>query len=87
MSGVDVATMIRSTSAGRRPADCRRGARRRQRQIAADFAFRGKVARADAGALDDPRVGRLDAALGQLGPGRHWTRAGRQVAAGTGDAV
>jgi hypothetical protein len=64
MSGVDVATMIRSTSSacGRR---IQRGTCRGQRQVAGVDAVVGEVARADAGALDDPGVAGLDAARRQ----------------------
>ena len=61
MSGVVVATMMRSTSAGAMPAAGERRARRVQREIARLLGRRGDVALADAGARADPLVARVDA--------------------------
>ena len=58
MSGVEVATMIRSIVAGVAAGRLERLLRRVQRQIAARDPVVGEVARADAGALDDPFVAR-----------------------------
>ena len=88
MSGVEVATMIRSISLGAHAGRLERVARGLERRgRCALTSACGEVARADAGALDDPLVGRLDAVGrqfgGQVGVG-HAAR--RQVAAGAGDA-
>jgi hypothetical protein len=88
MSGVDVATMIRSMSAASRPAACRAARAAASARSLQLVTGRGKVARPDAGALDDP-FGSLRSRrpLGQLG---HQVGIGhaprRQVAAGAGDA-
>ena len=64
-SGVVVATMIRSTSAGVRPAaaSARRAASTARSDVASPS--RASMALADAGALDDPRVAGVDD-LGQV---------------------
>ena len=75
MSGVEVATMIRSMSAALRPAASSAWrAASSARSLLVDVG-RGEMARADAGALDDPLVGGLDAARRQFArPGRRWSR-------------
>ena len=64
-----------------------RGARGRHGQVTGGHIGAGQMAGADAGALDDPLIGRLDAARGQF---LHQLvvadAAWRQVAAGTGNA-
>ena len=87
MSGVEVATTMRSMSCGRHCQSRALPPRRAHAQIAARRARIGEVAGTDAGALDDPLVGGLDA-LGRefarkFGIG-HAPR--RQVATGAGDA-
>ena len=73
--------------AGLQAGRLQRGLRRRHRQLAGRHIGRGKVARLNAGALDDPFVRSLDAPRGQFG---HQVVVGhparRQVAAGAGDA-
>ena len=73
MSGVTVPTMITSMSSGVRPALLDRLARRLRRQIARRHAGIDDVALADAGALHDPLVGRLDHLL-EVGVGEHARR-------------
>jgi hypothetical protein len=86
MSGVEVATMIRSMSCGSQPAasSALRAASRPRSLL--DIG-RGKVARPDAGALHDPFVRGLDSALRQLG---HQIGIGHpargQITAGAGNA-
>ena len=64
MSGVEVATMIRSMSCAVRPAASMAWRRGLDGQVAGvDLGRSDKVAGADAGALDDPLVGGLDALL------------------------
>jgi hypothetical protein len=59
-----------------------RGARRLSRQIAGELAFGGNMTLADAGAIDDPLIVRLDQ-LFEIGVGED---AGRQIAAGAENA-
>ena len=69
LSGVEVASTIRSMSAARSPALVQRLARRRRREVGGDLALRRDVALADAGALDDPLVGGVDH-RGEVGVGQ-----------------
>ena len=67
-SGVVVATMIRSRSAGERPSGGERLFGRLHRQVRRALIGRGPAALVDAGALDDPGVGGVDD-LGEVGVG------------------
>ena len=87
MSGVEVATMMRSIAPGSQSAASRARRAATSGEVAAGDVGRGEVAKADAGALDDPFVGGLDAVprqarreVGVADP------VGRKVAAGAGDA-
>ena len=61
--GVDVASTMRSMSAGRQAGIVERGARRRLAERGGGLVVAGDMALADAGALRDPLVGGLDDAL------------------------
>ncbi len=63
LSGVEVARMIRSMIGRRQPGIVERRACRRLAERRRGLAFAGDVALADAGALHDPLVGRLDLAI------------------------
>ena len=79
MSGVTVPTMITSMSSGVRPACVDRLPRRFRRQVARRHAGIDDVPLADAGALHDPLVGRLDHLL-EIGVGQQARRhVGRQA--------
>ena len=65
MSGVEVATMIRSIDARIAVGGFERAPRGEDGEVAAGHVGRGEMAKADAGALDDPVVGGLDPVLGQ----------------------
>ena len=87
MSGVEVATMIRSIGLGVAAGGLQRPARGDDRKIAGHDLGRSEMARTDAGALDDPCVRSLDAvACEALDQGVVGDPVGRQVAAGAGDA-
>ncbi len=60
LSGVEVAQMMRSMSAGVRPASVERSARCCLAERRRRLALAGNVALANAGALDDPFVRRID---------------------------
>ncbi len=65
MSGVEVATMIRSIVARVAVGSLERAPRGMHGEVAAGDVGRREVAKADAGALDDPVVGGLDAVARQ----------------------
>ena len=69
LSGVEVASTIRSIDCASMPASVERGARGIDRQMRGELALGGDVALPDAGALHDPLVGRIDPAP----PVRHWS--------------
>ncbi len=87
MSGVDVATMIRSMSPAVRPAASRAWrAACSARSLRAHFGG-GEMAGPDAGSLHDPLVGRFKTSAGQLGRQVGiGDAARRQIAAGAGNA-
>ena len=69
LSGVAVASTIRSMSATVEAGVGERPPRRRGAEVGGQFAVRGDVALLDAGALDDPFVGGVD----HLRQGRRWS--------------